>query len=229
MLEADRQPDEVLGRAGRCLLLGGELLMGRAGRMDDQALRVADVRQQAEDLDAVDQPPAGLRAALDAECQDAAVAALEVARGRRVRRVGREARVADPLDLGPVFEPAGDRQRVLAVALDPQRERLEALEEQERVERAERRADVAQPLDAELEDEREVAERLAVDDAVVRRVRVRELREPARGRPVEVAAVDDDAADRRPVAADPLGGRVDDDVGAVLDGLGRATGRTCCR
>jgi hypothetical protein len=32
--------------------------------------------------------------------------------------------------------------------------------------------------------------------------------------PVEVAAVDDDAADGGAVAADVLGGRVDDDVGA---------------
>ena len=36
-------------------------------------------------------------------------------------------------------------------------------------------------------------------------------------RPLERAAVDDDAADRRAVAADELRRRVDDDVGAVLD------------
>lgn len=37
--------------------------------------------------------------------------------------------------------------------------------------------------------------------------------------PVEFAAVDDDAADCGAVAADPFRGRVDDDVGAVLQGL----------
>ena len=59
-----------------------------------------------------------------------------------------------------------------------------------------------------------------VDDAVVARIGVDEvLGNAARRRPVEVAAVDDDAADRRPVAADPLRRRVDDDVGAVLDRL----------
>lgn len=36
--------------------------------------------------------------------------------------------------------------------------------------------------------------------------------------PVELARVDNDAANGGAVAADPLGGRVDDDVGAVLDG-----------
>jgi len=35
--------------------------------------------------------------------------------------------------------------------------------------------------------------------------------------PVELAAVDDDAADRGAVAADPFGRAVDDDVGAVVD------------
>ena len=111
-----------------------------------------------EDLDVVDEPPTGLDAALHPERHDAAEAAGQVALGVLVRRVRLEARVADPGDLGPGLQPPGDRQRVLAVAGDPQRQRLEALEEQERVERAERRADVAQALDAQLEDERQVAE-----------------------------------------------------------------------
>ena len=38
--------------------------------MDDQRLGVADIRQKAEDLDAVDQLPASLEAALDAEGDD---------------------------------------------------------------------------------------------------------------------------------------------------------------
>ena len=44
-----------------------------------------------------------------------------------------------------------------------------------------------------------------------------EIGEAAGGLPVELAAVDDDAADGGAVAADELGGRVDDDVGAPLD------------
>ena len=135
--------------------------------MDDQRLRVADVGEQREDLDVVDEPPAGLDAALHAERHDAAEAAGEVLLGLLVAGMRLEARVADPGDLGPRLEPLGDRQRVLAVAGDAQRQRLEALQEQERVERAERGADVAQALDAQLEDEREVAEGRRVADAVV--------------------------------------------------------------
>mmetsp|Transcript_3124 Transcript_3124/g.9532 ORF Transcript_3124/g.9532 Transcript_3124/m.9532 type:complete len:243 (+) Transcript_3124:1885-2613(+) len=40
------------------------------------------------------------------------------------------------------------------------------------------------------------------------------------GTPLELAGVDDDAADSGAVAADPLGERVDDDISAVRDGLG---------
>ena len=61
----------------RLLLLGLELAVRRRGRVDDQALRVADVGQQAEQLHAVDEPLARLGAALDAERHEPAVAALE--------------------------------------------------------------------------------------------------------------------------------------------------------
>ena len=111
------------------------------------------------------------------------------------------------------------------MALDPQRQGLEALEEEERVERAERRAEVPEALDAELEDERERAEGAGVAHAVVARVRIDEVRlEALAGGPVELAAVDDDAADGGAVAADPFRGRVDDDVRAVIDRAGEERG-----
>jgi hypothetical protein len=85
-------------------------------------------------------------------------------------------------------------------------------------------AHVAQQLEAHLENVgdvgaaggREALERLPMHEAVVARVGLGEAGEPAAA-PVEIAAVDDDAADRRAVAADVLGGRVDDDVDAPLD------------
>ena len=115
----------------------------------------------------------------------------------------------------------GDGQRVLAVAGDPQRQRLETLQEQERVERAERGADVAQALDAQLEDERQVTEGGGVADPVVARIGIDEVRlEPLARGPVERASVHDDSTDGGAMAADPLRRRVDDDVRAVLDRLG---------
>ena len=84
MLEADREPDEVGRDAGRLLLGLVELLMGGRGRVDDQRLRVADVGEEAEELDAVDEPAAGLDAALDPERDDAAEATGQVALGELV-------------------------------------------------------------------------------------------------------------------------------------------------
>ena len=56
------------------------------------------------------------------------------------------------------FEELGDLARVLLVTLDAQAQRFEPLEEQPRVERRERRAEVAQQLHARLEDVREIPE-----------------------------------------------------------------------
>ena len=64
---------------------------------------------------------------------------------------------------------------------------------------------------------REVAEDVPELQTVVARVALSELREAAVA-PVEVAAVDDCAAKRGAVAADPLRERLDDDCCTVLDG-----------
>jgi hypothetical protein len=106
------------------------------------------------------------------------------------------------------------------VAFDPQRQRLQPLDEEPGVERRQGRADVAQQLHPQLDDEGQRPEGLGVADAVVRRIGLDEVREARARRPVERAAVDHHSADAGAVAADPLGGRVDDDIGTVLDRLG---------
>jgi len=93
------------------------------------------LRQQAEQLDRVDQLSSGFHAALEAERDHAAEATREVPGRELVRRVGTQAGVADPLDGGGGFKPAGDRQGVGAVALDAKRQRLQTLQEEEGVER----------------------------------------------------------------------------------------------
>ena len=123
--------------AGRRSAPRAELRVGGRGRMDDQRLRVADVGQQAEDLDASMSRAPASAPPLTPNVTMPPKPPLEVLLGERVRRVRGEARVADPGDLRAGLQPLGDGQRVLAVALDAQRQRLEALEEQERVERAE--------------------------------------------------------------------------------------------
>ena len=83
----------------------------------------------------------------------------------------------------------------------------------------ESRAGVAQQLHPRLDDVGDaVAEHGGVARAVVARVGLGEAGELVDVlRPGELAAVDDDAGDDRSVSAEELGGRVHDDVGAVLE------------
>ena len=106
------------------------------------------------------------------------------------------------------------------MALHPQRQRLDALQEEERVERRERRAGVAQQHRPHAADVRRRPERVGPDDAVVGGVGLREAGVAVGlGGPVEAAVVDDRAADRRAVAADVLRQRVDRDIGAEREHL----------
>ena len=90
-------------------------------------------------------------------------------------------------------------------------------QDQEGVERRDRRAEIAQAEHAAGDGEGEIAEGLVQHDAAIFGARLRQHRIVAGFRPVEGAAVDDHAAHRIAVAADELGQRMDDDVGAVLD------------
>ena len=102
--------------------------------------------------------------------------------------------------------------------LDPQAQRLQALGEQERTERTDGGADVAQVLDAQLRDVGRRAERLTDDETVVALIRFGESREfVAVGGVVEGAGIDHDTSDRRSVPADVLRGRVDDGVHPVFE------------
>lgn len=72
VLQAHRQPHQLRRHAGLRLLLGGKLLVRRAGRMDHQRLGVADVGQVGVELDAVDEFLARLEAAADPEGDEGA-------------------------------------------------------------------------------------------------------------------------------------------------------------
>ena len=78
MLDADRQPDIVVGHAGRLLLLGRELRVGGGRRMDGERARVADIGDVIEELERVDELAPRLLAALDLEPDQAAQPALEI-------------------------------------------------------------------------------------------------------------------------------------------------------
>src|SRR6266511_2322958 len=230
VLDARRDADPVRRHAGALLLGQGELAVGRRRGVDDERLRVADVGEVGGELHRVDPRLARLEPALDPEGEDRAEAVLEVLARPLVVRVRLEAGVGDPRDLGVVLEPLRERERVLAVALDAEGERLDPLQEEERVERREGRPDVAQPLDARADDELDVAERplrpehVVVDEAVVAGRGLREARELAARAPVELSGIHDHPADGGAVAADPLRRRLHDDVRAPLDRAAEVAG-----
>ena len=109
-----------------------------------------------------------------------------------------------------------NRLRVADVPLHPHGQRLQPLQEEERVERAQRRTEIAQVFDARLHQVAVLAEGFGEADAVVTGRRLGHAGKLAVV-PGKAAGLDDDAADRRAVPADELGGGVDDDVGAMLD------------
>ncbi len=84
--DTDREPDEVGSHAGRELFFHCELLVRCRGRMNDEAFRIADIRQIREQLERVDEFFARFLIALDAETDDAAETSLEIFRGDGVAR-----------------------------------------------------------------------------------------------------------------------------------------------
>ena len=122
---------------------------------------------------------------------------------------------------GMALQIERDLARVAAVLAHPERQRLQPLDELEGVEGAHGRADVAQqddPRPDDVGDGPQRLHRLGPHRTVVAGIGLVQRGEAlgVRG-PVEVAAVDDDAADRGAVPADVLGRRVHHDGGAVVE------------
>ncbi len=180
-------------------------------RMNGEAPRVADIGDVVEQLQRIDEAPPRLLAALEFEADEPAIAALEVFVGALAEHARLHRRMDDARHLGPLQEIIRHGLRVLGMALDAQGQRLDALDGQERVEGRQRGAEIAQQRHARLDDIGDGAERLhglGPDRAVIGGIgRVeRGLARGMRG-PVEIAAIDEKAADRGAVAAEILRGR----------------------
>ena len=86
-----------------------------------------------------------------------------------VVRAGWQARILHPGNGRILLQPFGHRQRVAAVLLHAEFQRLDALNEQEGIERADAGAEIAQALHAHLDDVGQVAEHFAEHHAVIAR------------------------------------------------------------
>jgi hypothetical protein len=113
-----------------------------------------------------------------------------------------------------LLEPLGQSQCVRDVALNTQAEGLETLDQLEGAEGVQAGTEVTQDLDTHADRECDGAEGLVELQAVVALGGLVELGETLGVlAPVELAGIDDDTSDSSTVATDPLGGRVDDNVG----------------
>src|ERR1017187_8566855 len=131
---------------------------------------------------------------------------------------GRQVGIIDPIDAGVGFEELGYGKGILRVALHTEMKRFGALQQQEGIERRERRAGVAQTLHPGLENERQWSKRFRVGNSVVRGIGFHEVRETPLTIRTEVPGTPDQAAVARAPPANKLGRRIDDNIGSPLDG-----------
>ena len=218
ILQADAQAHEVGIDAGFVELGVGELAVGVGGRVQNAGVAVGDMGLDGDEPQGVHEADRGVAAALEAEGHHAAGAVRHVFLCEGVVGIGGEAGVLDPFHGRMSVQEFSNLLGALADVLHADGERLDAKVQIEGVLRALNGAEVAHQLAGGLGDVGELAEFLRIGQAVVGLVRGRQAGEfLGVGFPVEVAAVNDGAADRGAVAVEVLGRGVRDDVGAPLD------------
>src|SRR5882757_2187609 len=184
-LQADRESHDVGAGAGGDALLLGELAMRRRGRMDDQALGVADIGHVREEVDAVDDLDAGFVTALDAEGEDRTRALGQVLSGERIVLVRFQAGIVHPRHGGMLLEKFGHFLRVAAMTLHAQPQRLDAQHGDPGVEWRLRGAEIAQAHGMAVEGVGHVAEGLVEIEPMISRLGATDAGELAVLRPVE--------------------------------------------
>ena len=147
--------------------------MRRRRRVRDERLRVAEVVRDVDDLEGVHQRERLVLATVELE-RDDRPAAEHLALGEVVLRVRLQEGVDDARDPGVRLEEPGHLEGAVGHPLDAQRHRLEALDEDPRVERRHRRAGVPhevlhRAVDELLRPEHGAAEGAALPVDVLRR------------------------------------------------------------
>ncbi len=214
--DTDAQPHKVGCDSGARLLIRIELAVRRACRMNRQTLCIADVREVAEEFEPIDKVAPRIQATFDAKAENRARTFRQIFFRERVIGVALETWVCNPTDSRMLFQEFRDVLRVAHVAVHSQTQCFQSLQEQPGVHRRLARADIAQDLHAGFQDKRGRAE-TCIRQAMITRVWLGEIAEATAPCPIEIAAINDHAADARAVPADELGRRMDNDVRAPLE------------
>ena len=158
ILDAHTESNEIRGDAGGLLFGLAELLVGRGGRVNHQALGVPDVGQMAEQLQIFDEfhgcnlPPP------DTEAHQRTLSFGKVLVYQAVGRRRFQAGVADPGDAVVPFQVAGHGHSVFRVALHSQVQGFQPLQEHPGVEGAHGGAHVPQAQHPRPQDKGQAAE-----------------------------------------------------------------------
>ena len=177
MLDANRQADHVDTDAGFGHFCRGQLAVGGAGRVAGERFGVADVDQAGDQLQRVDETPARFCPALDAEAEDAGGTAAHVVVDQRFVIAGFQPGITHPRHLRVLLQALGNRQGVVADAIHAQRQGFDALQDQKAVERADRRAHIAQRHHACAADVGGCPQCFGVNHAVIADIRLVEALE----------------------------------------------------
>src|SRR5579863_5280454 len=141
VLEANRQAHQAVVDAERGALLRLEAVMGGGGGVRDQALAVSEVVRDQDEPERILETERALLATRHRERHHRAAAA-HLPRRERVLRMAFEAGIEHARHLAVALEMLRDLERRSRLPLDPEIERLDALEQQPGVERAQGRAGV---------------------------------------------------------------------------------------
>ena len=231
VLDADGEADEFWFDAAGELLLGGKLGVGRGGWVNGEGFGVSEIGDVGEELESVDELCSGVCSAFDSKDDYAATLAAKVFFVFSELGVVRQAREADPFDVGVVLEVFGDGEGVFAVAIHAKGEGFDSLKELPGVVRGDTGTEVSKGDGAHAEDVGEGGEHVwkvvSPAEAVIGAIRLVEEGVFASG-PVEAAGVDDDATEAGSMATEPFGEGVDDDIGAVVEGAGEVRSGAGC-
>ncbi|MNM75617.1 hypothetical protein D3C81_874110 [compost metagenome] len=135
MLDADRQAHGVLADPGPGELGRIQLAMGGRRRMGGQRLRIPQVHQPGEQLQCIKETRAGNTPARQAEGQHAGAVAAQIALRRRVFGVVGQPGITHPRHLRMRAQVLRHGQRIGIDPLHAQGQGLDALQDQEGIER----------------------------------------------------------------------------------------------
>jgi len=201
---------------GRHQLRRTELPVRGAGRVDDEAAHISDVREVTEEVHRVDEHLPRRATAHGAEGEDGAGTRWQVARGSLVVGVIGKPRVVDPCDSWVLVQPLRNRPGIGDVLSHALRQGLHPLQQQERRHRAQRGTDIAQLLRADASEEPVLPEVPPPGQPPIRGHRLSHEGETTIA-PIEGARFDDHPTEGRAMSAKELRRGMHDDIGAVLD------------